>query len=167
MEQIRMAPIGAAPYLVGKSLPYFAISLASSMGIVLVAMALFGLPMRGSWLLLLLTVGLFLFGALGLGLLVSSVSDSQQVAFEIAVLVSFLPTIILSGFIFPITSMPRFLQAVTALFSPRYFLVALRSIVLKGTGAGALWPELAALTAFAAVVLTIATLRLRREWTQG
>ncbi len=167
MEQIRMAPIGTVPYVVGKSVPYFFISLASSMGIIVVAMALFGLPMRGSWLLLLLTVGLFLFGALGLGLFVSSISDSQQVAFEIAVLVSFLPTLILSGFIFPISSMPVFLQGITYLFSPRYFLVALRGIVLKGTGVFVLWPQLAALAAFAAVVLMIAALRLRREWAHG
>ena len=167
MEQIRMAPVGALAYIVGKSLPYFLISLASSMGIILVAMALFGLPMQGSWLLLLLTMGLFLFGALGLGLLVSSISDSQQVAFEIAVLVSFLPTLILSGFIFPISSMPAFLQGITFLFSPRYFLVALRGIVLKGAGAAVLWPQLAALTAFALVVLLIASMRLRREWAHG
>jgi ABC-2 type transport system permease protein len=167
MEQIRMAPVGAAPYVVGKSVPYFLISFASSMGIVLVAMALFGLPMRGSWLLLLVTVGLYLFGALGLGLLVSSISDSQQVAFEIAVLASFLPTLILSGFIFPISSMPRFLQLVTYVVSARYFLIALRGIVLKGVGLAVLWPQLAALAAFAAVVLLIATLRLRREWAHG
>jgi ABC-2 type transport system permease protein len=167
MEQIRMAPIGPLPYVVGKSLPYFVISLLSSMGIILAAMALFGLPMRGSWLLLILTMALFLFGALGLGLLVSSVSDSQQVAFEVAVLVSFLPSLILSGFIFPISSMPAFLQIITYLFSPRYFLVALRGVLLKGVGAAVLWPQLAALLAYALVVLLVASLRLQREWARG
>ena len=83
------------------------------MGIILVAMVLFGLPMRGSWLLLLLALSLFLVGALGLGLLISSVADTQQVAFQLALLASFLPTLMLSGFIFPIASMPAFLRAVT------------------------------------------------------
>jgi ABC-2 type transport system permease protein len=134
------------------------------MGIVIVAMALFGLPVRGSWLLLLTALSLFLIGALGLGLLVSSVAENQQVAFQVAVLVSFLPTLMLSGFIFPIASMPTALQAVTYVVPARYFLVALRGIVLKGVGVSVVWPELLALSAFAVVVLTLASLRLRRQW---
>ncbi len=80
-------------------------------------------------------MSLFLVGALGLGLLISSVADTQQVAFQAALLVSFLPTLMLSGFIFPIASMPRFLQIVTYAVPARYFLIALRGIVLKGAGA--------------------------------
>src|SRR3954468_10464368 len=72
-----------------------------------------GMPMRGSWVVLLLALSLFLIGELGIGLLISSVADTQQVAFQAALLVSFLPTLMLSGFIFPIASMPRFLQIVT------------------------------------------------------
>jgi ABC-2 type transport system permease protein len=164
MEQVRMAPLDTFSFVAGKTLPYFAISLASAMGIVLVAMALFGLPMRGSWLVLLLAVSLFLFGALGLGLLISTVADSQQVAFQAAMLASFLPTLLLSGFIFPIASMPAFLRGITYLVPARYFLIALRAIVLKGAGMGAFWSELIALAAFAAAVVTLAAVRLRREW---
>jgi ABC-2 type transport system permease protein len=127
-------------------------------------MALFGLPMRGSWLLLLATLSLYLVATLGLGLLVSSIAETQQVAFQAAVLVSFLPTLMLSGFIFPISSMPGFLQAVTYVVPARYFLVALRGIVLKGTGVDVVWPQLAALSAFAALVLALASVRLRRQW---
>jgi len=164
MEQVRMAPLGAASFVVGKTIPYFVISLISAMIILLVAMALFGLPMRGSWPLLLGTIALFIVGALGLGLLISSVAETQQVAFQVAVLASFLPTLMLSGFIFPIASMPAFLQGVTHVVPARYFLIALRGIVLKGTGLFVVWPELVALAIYATVVLTLASMRLHRQW---
>src|SRR3954464_4810817 len=165
MEQVRMAPLDAAAFVVGKTVPYFVVSLASAFAIIVVAMALFGMPMRGSWLVLLLALSLFLIGALGIGLLISSVADTQQVAFQAALLVSFLPTLMLSGFIFPIASMPRFLQIVTYAVPARYFLIALRGIVLKGAGVTAYSRELAALAFFAVAVLTLASVRLRREWT--
>lgn len=165
MEQVRMAPLDAASFVVGKTIPYFVISLASAMGIVLVAMALFGLPMRGSWLLLLVALSLFLVGALGLGLLISSVAQTQQVAFQLALLASFLPTLMLSGFIFPISSMPAFLRGVTYVVPARYFLVALRGIVLKGAGLAVVWRDLAALAVYAALVLMLASVRLKRQWT--
>jgi ABC-2 type transport system permease protein len=164
MEQVRMAPLDAASFVVGKTVPYFVVSLVSALVIIVVAMALFGMPMRGSWLLLLLALSLFLVGALGLGLLISSVADTQQVAFQAALLASFLPTLMLSGFIFPISSMPRFLQLVTYAVPARYFLIALRGVVLKGARVEAFGAELAALTAFALVVLALASVRLRRQW---
>jgi ABC-2 type transport system permease protein len=164
MEQVRMAPLDAASFVLGKTLPYFVISLIAAFGIVVVAMVLFGLPMKGSWLTLLLTVSLYLIGALGLGLFVSSVADTQQVAFQVGVLASFLPTLMLSGFIFPIASMPPALQTITLVVPARYFLVALRGIVLKGTGLAIIWPQLLALTGFAMFVLLLASVRLRRQW---
>jgi ABC-2 type transport system permease protein len=165
LEQVRMAPLDAASFIAGKTVPYFFVSLASALVIIAVSMVLFGMPMRGSWLLLLLALSLFLVGALGLGLLISSVAETQQVAFQAALLASFLPTLMLSGFIFPIASMPRFLQLVTYAVPARYFLIALRGVVLKGAGVAAFAPELAALTAFAAAVLALASVRLRRQWT--
>jgi ABC-2 type transport system permease protein len=164
MEQVRMAPLAAASFVVGKTVPYFVVSLVSALGIIAVAMALFGMPMRGSWPLLLLALSLFLVGALGLGLLISSVAETQQVAFQAALLVSFLPTLMLSGFIFPIASMPRFLQLVTYAVPARYFLIALRGIVLKGAGLRAYGTELVALMVFALVVMALASIRLRRQW---
>ncbi|PYR63798.1 MAG: ABC transporter permease [Acidobacteria bacterium] len=165
MEQVRMAPLNASAFVVGKTVPYFLISLASAFGIILAAMALFGLPMRGSWALLLVALSLFLVGALGLGLLISSAADNQQVAFQLAMLASFLPTLMLSGFIFPISSMPVFLRAITYGVPARYFLIALRGIVLKGTGVDAFWIDLVALAIFDVLVLTLASVRLRRQWT--
>jgi len=164
MEQVRMSPLGAASFVLGKTIPYYLISLVSALAILLVAMVLFGVPMRGSWLVLLATISLYLVGALGLGLLVSSIADTQQVAFQIAVLASFLPTLMLSGFIFPIASMPAFLQAVTYVVPARYFLIALRGIVLKGVGLPVIWPQLVSLVIYSSVVLLLASLRLRRQW---
>ena len=159
-----MAPIGTFSFVAGKTIPYFAISLTSAALIILAAMALFGLPMRGNWLSLLLALSLFLIGALATGLLISTVADSQQVAFQVALLISLLPTLILSGFIFPISSMPAFLQVVTYVVPARYFLIALRAIVLKGVGPEMFWRELAALTVFALIILSLASMRLRRQW---
>jgi ABC-2 type transport system permease protein len=163
LEQVKMAPIRTVAFIAGKTLPYFLISLASAALIILASMLLFGLPMRGNWLSLLLAVSLFLIGALATGLVISTVADTQQVAFQMALLISLLPTLILSGFIFPISSMPRALQLVTTVVPARYFLVALRGIVLKGAPVTHLVGPLAALAAYAGVMLSLASLRLARE----
>lgn len=164
MEQVRMAPISPLPYILGKTLPYLVISFVSAIVVILSAMALFDMPMRGSWLLLCGAIALFLIGAQAQGLLISTIADSQQVAFQVALLSSLLPTMILSGFIFPISSMPVVVQAITHIVPARYFLVALRAIVMKGAGASAFWQDLVALAIFAAVATALASLRLRREW---
>jgi ABC-2 type transport system permease protein len=163
MEQVRMAPIDTFSFIVGKSIPYFLISLASAALIILAAMALFGLPMRGNWLSLLFALSLFISGALGTGLLISTVAETQQIAFQAALLTSFLPTLMLSGFIFPISSMPHALQLITTIVPARYFLVALRGIVLKGTPLALLWPQMLALVVYALAMLTLASVRLARE----
>jgi ABC-2 type transport system permease protein len=164
MEQVRMSPIGPLPYVLGKTAPYFVISLVVALSIVLLSMLLLGLPMRGSWLALLGSISLFLIGALAFGLLISTVAETQQVAFQMALLTSYLPTLMLSGFIFPIASMPAPLQVVTYVVPARYFLVTLRGILLKGVGPGVLWEDFLALAIFAVVVLGLASLRLRRQW---
>ena len=164
MEQVRMSPIGPLAYVLGKTAPYFGISLVAAMSIVLLSMALFDLPMRGSWTMLIVCVSIFLIGALAFGVLISTIAETQQVAFQAALLTSYLPTLMLSGFIFPIASMPAFLQAVTYVVPARYFLVTLRGILLKGVGPAAFWQDLAAMTIFAVVILGLASLRLRREW---
>jgi ABC-2 type transport system permease protein len=164
MEQVRMAPIDAVSFVIGKR---SRISCFSSVG----DRHLAGrdghvrLPMRGSWLLLLLTTSLFLVGALGLGLLISGIAESQQVAFQLALLASFMPTLMLSGFIFPIASMPTFLRGVTYVVPARYFLIALRGIVLKGVGLDIVWQQLVALSIYSTIVLGLASVRLKRQWT--
>jgi ABC-2 type transport system permease protein len=163
MEQVRMAPIDTFSFIVGKTLPYFLISMASAGLIIAASMVLFGLPMRGNWFALLVATSLFLVGALGTGLLISTVAESQQVAFQMALLISLLPTIMLSGFIFPISSMPVVLRAITYAVPAKYFLIALRGIVLKGSELSHLIVPLAALTIYALAMLGLASVRLARE----
>jgi ABC-2 type transport system permease protein len=162
-EQVRMSPISTLSYVVGKTIPYFVISLASAFLIIGAAMLLFGLPVRGSWLVLIFIVALFVIAALGSGLLVSTLVDSQALAFLIGLMVSLLPTFILSGFIFPIDSMPRPIQLLTYIVPARYFLSALRGVVLKGVGLGTVAPQVAALAVYSIVNLGLAAARLSRE----
>jgi ABC-2 type transport system permease protein len=163
MEQVRMAPISMPAFIVGKTVPYLVLAQLSAMLVIGAAMLLFDLPMRGDWLSLSLVVAVFLVGALGTGILVSTMADTQQVAFQAGALVAFLPTFILSGFIFPIASMPVVLQYVTTVVPARYFLVALRGVVLKGLPVGALWQPMAALSAYAVLMLGLSALRLSRR----
>jgi ABC-2 type transport system permease protein len=167
MEQVRMAPLGAASFVIGKTLPYLVLSFVSAIVIILVAMLLFDLPMRGSWLLLCVSIFLFVVGAQAQGLVISSVAPNQQVAFQLALLSSFLPTFILSGFIFPISSMPVVIQAITHVIPARYFLVALRAIVLKGAALQTFWQDIGALALFATALLTLASVRLSHGWKAG
>ena len=163
IEQVRMAPVGTLSFILGKTVPYFGINMISAALVFLASQLLFDLPMRGSWLTLTAILSVYLLGALATGLFVSTIAETQQVAFQIALLVALLPTLMLSGFIFPIASMPDFLQGVTRVVPARYFLIALRGIVLKGTEFSNLMPEFGALAIYASAVLGLASLRLARD----
>jgi ABC-2 type transport system permease protein len=164
MEQLRVTSLRPGELIVGKTLPYLAISLAATVVIVVASRFLFGVSVRGTYLDLFLATLLYLIGALGQGLLVSSFAGSQAMAFQLGFLTSMLPAIFLSGFIFTIRSMPAVLQAITRIVPARYYLVIVRGVMLKGAGLGAYLPELGFLTLFAAGVLGLAWVRLvRRE----
>jgi len=163
MEQIRMAPMSNLSFVLGKTLPYLVLSQIAALIVILAAMGLFGLPMRGNWGTLSLVIAVFLVGALGTGLLVSTVADTQQIAFQAAMLIAFLPTFMLSGFLFPIASMPIGLQYITTIVPAKYFLVALRGVVLKGLELHELWRPIGALAIYAVVVLGLSSLRLARR----
>jgi ABC-2 type transport system permease protein len=163
IEQIRMAPISTLSYIVGKTLPYLVISQISSFLIIWSAMGLFGLPMRGDWFTLFVVLAAFLVGALGTGLLVSTTAETQQVALQTSMLLAFLPVFMLSGFIFPISSMPIGLQYVTKIVPAKYFLIALRGVVLKGVGMADVIQPLIALVIFAIAVIGLSALRLARR----
>ena len=163
MEQVRMAPLSTSAFVIGKTLPYLALSQLSSMLVILAAMTLFDLPMRGNWALLSLVLAVFLIGGLGTGLLVSTIADTQQVALQMSMLIAFLPTFMLSGFIFPIPSMPIVLQYITTVVPARYFLLALRGILLKGLDLHTLWQPILALTMYATAVTALSAARLRRQ----
>jgi len=163
MEQVRMAPISTPAFVIGKTLPYLILSQISGLLVILASMVLFGLPVQGSWLDLSIVLAVFLVGALGTGLLVSTMAETQQIALQAAMLLAFLPTFMLSGFIFPISSMPVALQYITTVVPAKYFLVALRGVVLKGLGLRALWQPLGALVVYAIVVLGLSAARLARR----
>ena len=163
MEQIRMAPISTVAYVIGKTVPYLLLSQLTGIAVILASMVLFDLPMRGSWIDLSLVLALFLVGALGTGVLISTVADTQQVAYQSAMLVAFLPSFILSGFIFPISSMPTALQYITLVVPARHFLTALRAVVLKGLDLPMLWQPLLAMAVYAVVVLGLSAVRLARR----
>jgi ABC-2 type transport system permease protein len=163
MEQVRMAPISTPAFVIGKTLPYLILSQISGLLVILASMVLFGLPVRGSWLDLSIVLAVFLVGALGTGLLVSTMAETQQIALQAAMLLAFLPTFMLSGFIFPISSMPVALQYITTVVPAKYFLIALRGVVLKGLGLRALWQPLGALVVYAIVVLGLSAARLARR----
>jgi ABC-2 type transport system permease protein len=164
MEQLRVAPLRTFELILGKTFPYLGISLLATLIVLVTARVLFGVEIRGPYLDLLMVVLLYLFGALGFGLLISTIAVNQTFAFQAALLTSLLPTLLLSGFVFQIRIMPAWLQAVTYLVPARYFLVVLRGIILKGEGLATYWPQVAALLAYGLVVTALASLRLvRRE----
>jgi ABC-2 type transport system permease protein len=143
-------------------IPYVIISLGSAHLVLLLGQALFGVGIRGSYPLLVLVMLLFVTGALGQGILISTVTRTQQVAFLLAFLTTMLPNFILSGFVFPIRNMPPAVQAFTYLVPARYFLTALRAIILKGAGLPAIWDQYLLLAAFAALALALSALMLGR-----
>ena len=161
MDQIKVSSVRPLELILGKVIPYVVISLGAAHLVLLLGEVLFGVGIRGSYPLLVLAMLLFLTGALGQGILISSVTRTQQVAFLIAVLTTMLPTFILSGFVFPIRNMPVVVQAITYLVPGRYFLAALRAIILKGVGLGAVWQQFLLLAAFAAVSLGASAVRLK------
>lgn len=158
IEQIHVSPLTSIELLLGKTIPYVIIGLFIAALILAAGHILFGMPVKGSYILLFLTTLLYLFAASNLGIFVSSVADSQQVAFQIATLVSLLPSVILSGFIFPIESMPPFIQVITNITPAKFYIVILRSILLKGVGLSAFWHQIIYLFIFAFVFLGLATL---------
>lgn len=163
MEQIIVSPIKPLELILGKTIPYIFISLIATLVILLVSYFLFDVVIKGSYLLLFVVTLIFLTGGLGLGLLISTIADTQQLAFMLAVLVTILPSFILSGFVFPIRNMPVVIQAITYLIPARYFLVVLRSIILKGVGLSAFWDQVLFLITFAGLTITASSVRMRKK----
>jgi ABC-2 type transport system permease protein len=163
IEQLRVAPLRTFELILGKTLPYLVISFAASIIILLAARVLFGVEVKGPYLDLMAATLLYLIGALGLGILISTLAESQAIAFQGGLLVSLLPAVLLSGFIFQIRGMPALLQLVTYAVPARYYLVILRGVIIKGAGLGPYLHEMMGLALFAAAMLGLATLRLVRE----
>jgi ABC-2 type transport system permease protein len=163
MEQLLVTSLRPHELLFGKTLPYLAISLTATVIILVAARVLFGVVVRGSYLDLFAATLVFLIGALGWGMLVSSLAESQAMAFQVGAVTSMLPTIFFSGFIFPIRAMPVPIQVISYAVPARYFLVILRGVILKGAGLGAYLTDVAFLALYATLVMGLAYVRLRRR----
>lgn len=163
MEQLVVSPTRPLELVVGKVVPYFLIGLVSAVTVLAASRLLFGVTVKGSWLDLAFVTVVFLFGCVGFGVLLSTLSDSQQVAFTLSVFTTLLPVFILSGFVFPFRNMPAIIQAVSYVMPGRYYLAALRAIMLKGVGISAYGPQVLALAVYAAATCGLAILRLKRS----
>ncbi len=162
-EQLKTSPLQAHELIIGKVIPYLLIALVSATLILILGYLMFGVEVRGSLLLLYGAILLFLLAGLGQGLLISTLAQTQQVAFLASIFSSLLPAFLLSGFIFPIKNMPIVLQIISNVQATKFFLVILRSIMLKGTGFGAVWEQYLYLFIFALVTIGVSTIRLRKE----
>ena len=161
MEQILVTPITPIQFILGKTIPFGLIGIVDLFIILIGGVFWFGVPIRGSLPLLLAATIVYLMTTLGIGLLISTVSRTQQQAM-MTVFFFFFPAILLSGFIFPIANMPPLIQYVTYLDPLRYFLVIVRGIFLKGIGLSVLWPQVLALLIMGVFTLALATTRFRK-----
>lgn len=160
MEGLMATPLRIPEMLLAKLVPYFLLGLCAMVLCVFLTVTLFGVPFRGSYLVLLLATSVFLVAALGLGLLVSSTTRNQFVASQISIVIGFLPAFMLSGFIFEITSMPWMIQAMTYVFPPRYFVTILQSSFLSGTPWALILPSLLVMGLIAGFFLSISALKM-------
>ena len=163
MEQIMVSPLHPLQVILGKTIPYFFISLVAATAILVIGYVLFDIEVKGSLLLLYAGICTIILGALGQGLFISTVTDSQQVAFMISVFSSLLPSFLLSGFVFPIASMPVVLQVISNIAVNKFFLVVVRGVMLKGVGFEAVWEQFLYMAIFAAVTLGISTRRMQKR----
>ncbi|MBI4706450.1 MAG: ABC transporter permease [Candidatus Omnitrophica bacterium] len=163
MEQLISTPVKAPELVIGKFIPYFAIGFFDLMVGVLMGEVLFGVPFRGSYILLIILSSLFLTGALSQGILISVVARTQLMASQLASLTTLIPTLLLSGFIYPIFNMPKVVQALTYLVPARYYIIILRDSFLKGNSIDVMWDEALFLLMFAFVMLAISIRKFKKK----
>jgi len=163
LEQLISTPITSLELLLGKLLPYLAVGLVDLALVVGAAVLIFDVPFRGSYINLFITSLIFLIGSLSWGLFVSVVAKSQIQASQISVISAFLPSFLLSGFIYPIENMPVVLQALTFIVPARYYVEVLKGLFLQGVGLTVLWPQVLALVLYAVLVLNLARKRFTKR----
>jgi len=163
MEQLISTPVKVPELVIGKLIPYFAIGMLDVLIAVLMSEFVFHVPMRGSLVLLFAVASIFLGGTLSLGMLISITSSNQMLASQVAILTTFLPAFILSGFMFSLVNSPKVVRVLSYLVPARYFVSIIRGIYLKGVGLRELWPDAVFLALFGAVMFVIANLRLRKK----
>lgn len=165
MEQLMVSPLHPLQLILGKVVPYLLMSLVIATSVLFVGYLLFDIEIKGSLLLLYAAILVFILGGLGQGLLVSSITDSQQAAFMMAVFSSLLPTFLLSGFVFPISSMPVVLQVLSNIAVTKFFLIVVRGVMLKGVGFGAVWEQFLFMMIFAAITIGVSTRKFQKRAT--
>ncbi|MCX5878579.1 MAG: ABC transporter permease [Deltaproteobacteria bacterium] len=163
LEQLISTPITSLELLLGKLLPYLAVGLVDLALVVGAAVLIFGVPFRGSYIDLFIASLIFLIGSLSWGLFVSVVAKSQIQASQISVISAFLPSFLLSGFIYPIENMPVVLQALTFIVPARYFVEILKGLFLQGVGLTVLWPQVLALVLYAVLIFNLARKRFTKR----
>ncbi|MDD5543953.1 MAG: ABC transporter permease [Acidobacteriia bacterium] len=163
MEQLLSTPVRAPELIFGKLVPYFVIGMVDVVLAVLMGQFLFHVPLRGSVLLLFIMAAVFLAGALSLGILISVLMKNQLLASQAAMILTYLPAFLLSGFMFAIGNMPKPLQWLSYLIPARYFITLLKGIYLKGTGIRVLAPEALLLVVFAIVMMVLANVRFKKR----
>jgi len=162
-EQMMVSPLRLPELMIAKLLPWTFLAFVDMVVIAIVGIGFFGIPLRGSVVFLAVAAALFVFAALGMGLIISALAPSMESANIIALLIAFLPAFILSGFAFPLESIPPFLQGVSYLFPARYMIIISRGVFLKGAGFAELWPQLALLGGYSVLVVVIASVLYGRR----
>ena len=163
MEQLRTTPLKPIELILGKLTPYFLIGMVDVVLAVLMGEYLFEVPLRGQGALVFAMAALFLPGALAMGILISIVTRSQLLASQLAMVLTFLPSFLLSGFMYAIANMPEPLQVLTYLIPSRYFVAILKNIYLKGADLGIILTEAAFLVVFGIVMIMIANKKLGKR----
>ncbi len=165
MEVLLVSPLRPLQIILGKVTPYVALSFINAVTIIILGNTVFGVPVKGSLLLLMAESMLFILLALSLGILISTASKTQQVAMFISLFALMLPTILLSGFIFPIESMPEILQWISVFMPPRWFIIIIKNIMLKGAGIAFVWKETLILLAMIAffIAMSVKKFKIRLE----
>ncbi len=163
MEQLNVSSLKTIELILGKTFPFVVIALINAGLILLAGYLIFGVELKGSYLLLLLTTLIFLTASTSLGIFISVISDSQQVAFTAATFVSLLPSLILSGFVFPIDSMPWIIQVITNITPAKFFIEILRAIILRGVGISAFWDQIIYLLIFIAIFVVLSSVIGKRK----
>ena len=164
MEQLTVSPLRPLELIIGKLLPFALIALVQVLLITVLGVLWFSIPLKGSILVLLFCTCIYLFTTLGIGLFISTISSTQQEA-NMSIFLFYLPTVLLSGFAYPIANMPQIIQWFTIFNPMRYFMVVIRSIFLKGVGLEVLWPQLLPLFILGLTVISLSALRFRRNLT--
>jgi ABC-2 type transport system permease protein len=163
METIKSLPVKAGELLLGKAFPYFIIGLTDVLIAMLLGQLLFGVVMKGNFFLMIASTSLYLAVALSLGLFISTVTKSQLIANQVAILTTYLPSVLLSNFVFPIVNMPKILQYITYIVPARYYIDILGGIYLRNTGFSYLWPSMAVLMFIFTLLTSLNYLLLKKE----